>query len=535
MSVPHEVLAAGWIPFVIVSVLILLFSFVYIHCHQHRTDGNVCSTIMAFLGLAVALATCALVPVDIFLVSFMKNSDGQFKPWAKDPGVRESIEDGLVNTYYVLYGLMVLFLFFLLPFAFFYCEDAEESATVKWRCCNALKFSLIFVLMAVVLFVIGAFVPFAEKPLNGTSEWEEIKNIFIDLETTHAENAISFMMSALTLVGMLPLILYLGCGMAIWPMDLLKGRRSVQGEYEEVEDQRSTTRAEADSLRSRQSLSRRDRRRVEELDERERMIQRQERHLQDAGKDCWRRCSRRFMRPFEIVFGVLFLLLALLVFVSLLLTDIDKVMNSLGPLKGYILPSPHLPNPIDILLVLSQQVFPLDYILIIGLTLFLFLCAMSAIKMIGIWFCWVRMYKIRLRRTRPQGLLLLCFLLMVIVLAMNVLIYEMAPQYGKFGSQKYIVNQTTLDGNVTQSVIPCTTKAPNDECIMTRMSMLLFRFIYKLWFFGAAYYWASWIFLGMFLLALVISAIRKRRSSVAGEIDENEFDSDDEDDPMIRA
>jgi len=39
----------------------------------------------------------------------------------------------------------------------------------------------------------------------------------------------------------------------------------------------------------------------------------------------------------------------------------------------------------------------------------------------------------------------------------------------------------------------------------------------------------------MFLLALVISAIRKRRSSVAGEIDEDEFDSDDEDDPLIRA
>jgi len=32
--------------------------------------------------------------------------------------------------------------------------------------------------------VVRAFVPFAERPLNGTSEWEDIKNIFIDLETT---------------------------------------------------------------------------------------------------------------------------------------------------------------------------------------------------------------------------------------------------------------------------------------------------------------------------------------------------------------
>jgi len=39
---------------------------------------------------------------------------------------------------------------------------------------------------------------------------------------------------------------------------------------------------------------------------------------------------------------------------------------------------------------------------------------------------------------------MLCFLLMVIVLAMNVLIYEMAPQYGKFGSQQYIVSSSML-------------------------------------------------------------------------------------------
>ena len=56
-----------------------MFSFFYIRLHQHRQDKDVPSTIASILGLAVVLVTCAIVPVDIFLVSFMKNSDGTYK------------------------------------------------------------------------------------------------------------------------------------------------------------------------------------------------------------------------------------------------------------------------------------------------------------------------------------------------------------------------------------------------------------------------------------------------------------------------
>ncbi len=50
------------------------------------------------------------------------------------------------------------------------------------------------------------------------------------------------------------------------------------------------------------------------------------------------------------------------------------------------------------------------------------------------------MYKIRPRNTKPQGLLFLCFILMFIVLALNVVIYQITPQYSTFGSQHYIVS-----------------------------------------------------------------------------------------------
>ena len=52
----------------------------------------------------------------------------------------------------------------------------------------------------------------------------------------------------------------------------------------------------------------------------------------------------------------------------------------------------------------------------------------------------LQMYKIRPRHTRPQGLLMLCMIMMFIVLAINVVVYELTPQYSSFGSQVYVVS-----------------------------------------------------------------------------------------------
>lgn len=36
-----------------------------------------------------------------------------------------------------------------------------------------------------------------------------------------------------------------------------------------------------------------------------------------------------------------------------------------------------------------------------------------------------------------------------------------------------------------------------ENCTITRMALLLTRFFYKMWFFGAAYYVCTWAFLGV--------------------------------------
>jgi hypothetical protein len=47
--------------------------------------------------------------------------------------------------------------------------------------------------------------------------------------------------------------------------------------------------------------------------------------------------SSLFLRPFQVVFGVLFAMFGFVIFLSLLLTNVDKAINSDGPFSGYSL------------------------------------------------------------------------------------------------------------------------------------------------------------------------------------------------------
>jgi len=59
--------------------VIVAFCWVYIRKYQSRQESEVISTITAICALAIALITSALLPVDIFLVSFMKYPNGTYK------------------------------------------------------------------------------------------------------------------------------------------------------------------------------------------------------------------------------------------------------------------------------------------------------------------------------------------------------------------------------------------------------------------------------------------------------------------------
>lgn len=532
MAIPSAVLAAGWIPFVIVLVLTLLFSAGYIRYYMSKYDKELSSTLTAILALSVTLLTSDLVPVDIFLVSYMKDSDGSFKDWANSSSTRHDLENSVLYAYYVLYGLICFCFFILLPFMYFFYEEKDENSTCKSRMCSALKYLIVFVIIAAVLMLIGAFVPTRSPPNANSTDWQKIEGLFEGLGSNGGEDAISFVISIFSLIGMFGLVTYTAYGMSVLPLELLAGKKSAKKERLTVRSKRQDTESRRQAIRDKYGISSRpsarDRHRDGNLEDEERHLVRQERHLEAKEKSWFQKCLV-LLRPFEIAVGFIFFLLGLLIFISLLLTNIDKAMHSLGYKIGYALPTRHLPNPIDIVLVYCQKVFPLDYILMTGVIVYFVLCSMTGVRSIGIWFLWIRMYKVRPGRTVPQGLLMFCMILMFLVLAINIVLYELTPQYSSFGSQHYWKNVTGT-GNMTKlSLEPCTTEVSADDCTITRMALLLTRFFYKMWFFGAAYYFLTWGFLGFVLIGFIIAVVRGRRSAIQGEVDRDDFEeSDDE-------
>lgn len=552
MAIPHEVLAYGWIPFTVVVVLIFFFSWFYIRFYQDHSQTEVSSTLTAIFALTVTLLTTALVPVDIFIVSYMKHDNGTWKDWCVDGALRKNFEETSVTTvYYVLYSFVALFAFLLMPFVYFYFEEKDEDVTTRQRICGALKYSIGFLIVAVALLLIGAFVPLKKPPQNETHWKKELSFLANQLKSNHGETALSLLMGFLSFIGMVIMITYTAYGMTALPFSMLKGFKNTKMEHLEVSQERESIEERARMIRARHSagrtMSRRDQRLLSRLEGEERVLVRRERHLQAANLSWLNKCLK-CCRPFEFVFGIFFLLFGLLIFVSLLLTSVDKALHSLGYKYGYALPKAQLPNPINIVLVYAQKVFPLDYCLFVGIVLFFLYCTMSGIRAIGIRCFCIKLYKIRSRKTMPQALLFLILMVMLTMLFLNVMLFTLAPQYVMYGSQRYVpsnahttdgtpTNHTSTNGTTVPTASPepraCDTDAGEDACIMTRAAVFLNRFFYKVWFFGACYYWGTWVFLMMYVIGLGVSIAKKRKSVIDDELDSSDYDSSD--DEMISA
>ncbi|KAK7902154.1 hypothetical protein WMY93_018923 [Mugilogobius chulae] len=520
--------ALGWSIFTIILLVILAFCWVYIRKFQSRQESEAVSTITAICALAVALITSALLPVDIFLVSFMKYPNGTFQEWAADNVTRAKIEDSVLYGYYTLYSIILFCVFLWIPFVYFYYEERDDDNINKCsQVKNALKYTIGFAIVCIALLLIGAFVPL-EPPRQNTTQWEKVQYLFEELGSSHGIPALSFSISSLTLIGMLAVITYTAYGMSVLPLNLIKGTRSVAYERLENTEDMDDVEQQIENLKSKckdgRPLSSRDRRSLHELEGKLQVLRRRSRHLEIAESNCCTKVGSA-LRPFKIVLGIFFILVALLFIVALFISNLDKALHSAGISSGFVVFGTNLTNPLNELLLVLQPVFPLDYILITVITVYFVFTSMAGIRNMGIWFFWIRLYKIRPKRTRPQALLFLCMILLLIVLHTSYMIYSLAPQYVMYGSQKYLLQLPPLDNTTLSTTRSCDADAPQDQCTVTRSYL----FLHKFWFFSTIYYFGNWAFIVTFLIGLVVSCCKGKKSVIEGEVEADDSDlSDDE-------
>lgn len=493
------------------------------------------------------LATVLLLPVDIALVSSTSSSKlGTKKDWATPDRV-ESVLLQLKIVYYTLYSLDALLCLIVIPFTYFWFEEGddleEEGQTWKQRFWGAFKYTLIFVILVAILFIVGFFVPIA----RGDRKHMDLDYFKKLLAENHGERALTFALGLLISLGTLLYVLYTASGFALMPISLIKSAPAISA------PQLSETTASAlEQNRERQrqlelrnqgregGISSKDQRELEALIREERTLVRRERlaaEAQGEGKSfivrAWTKICAVF-RPLKLVGGALLLITAIIVWASMLITGIDKAKNSICKQHcGYILGSINVFQPINYIFVKSAKVFPVDYILMALLVLFFFSSSVVGIASIGIRFLWVRIFDIRKGHSTPQSMLMATVMLTLIMLAINyALAMIVAPQYAIYGPQTFCSNPANSYDpkpdctNHPEFIKPCSELsediASRNVCTPSVVSTFLNRVTVNFPVFGALVFWAQFAFLAIFLIVFVTALFRTPR------MDMSELDADAE-------
>ena len=157
-----------WVVYAIVLALLLAVSSIFIYVYQAPRERSATITIVSIFTLTSLLATVLLLPVDIALVSSTTSSKlGRRKDWATQDKV-DDIVHTLEIIYYLLFSLDALLCLLVVPFTYFWYEEYDEGAeedgtqTVGSRLWGAFKYTIAFLFLVVIIFLVGFFVPVAK-------------------------------------------------------------------------------------------------------------------------------------------------------------------------------------------------------------------------------------------------------------------------------------------------------------------------------------------------------------------------------------
>lgn len=543
-----------WVAYAAAVGLAFLVATITTFTWQSSRDRSAIVSTVAIVSITSLLATVFLLPVDIALVSATASpSLGAKKDWATPEHV-EGVLSTLKIVYYTLYTFDALLCLVGIPFAYFWYEEYDEideeensNKTFSGRLWGAFKYTIVFLVLVVGLFLVGFFVPAAGGRKGGSAD----KHLDLDyfrhlLAENNGEKALTFGLGLLMTLGTLLYVVYTGAGMALLPISFIKSAPSISAPQL---SQTTASALEQNRERQRQlemrnqgraagGMSAKDRRELEALMREERTLVRRERLAAEARGEgrswvfrAWNKVQVVF-RPLKLLGGLGLLALSLLVVISMLITGIDKAANSVCKQHcGYILGHINVFQPINWIFVRTAIVFPVDYVLAVLIVLFFFSSSVSGLAAIGIRFLWVRIFQIKKGRTAPQAILMATVMLALMILAINYAVAMMAaPQYASFGTQTFCMNPPNHLGGQPDCtghpdwIKPCSEayedSAAKDVCTPTVMSTFLNRVTLNWPVFGAVQFWAQFCFLGIFIAVFVTSLFRTPKLNLS-EIDED--------------
>ncbi|KAG0317599.1 hypothetical protein BGZ99_006203 [Dissophora globulifera] len=349
--------------------------------YSDALDREPFAMVVTVLALTLCLTTVALLPVDIFLVSSIMDPSTGLRYDWATDRVIAEIQFSVKIIYYLAYGFIASFCFFWIPLAYFYFEELADD------------------------------------------DQTTIQRLWASLKYT-----ILFVLVACTLLltGLLTKpARHEGVGLE-WLRKLLAeiskaGSKVIPGRMYDAQAQLDSNRAQQNTILNRyrhqpltggqQALSERDRHRITELARQELILENRSKHMQRIRDSCIAQTN-------------------------------DDIC---GAPCGYIFFDQDIPNPLNLLFLKLSPLFPVDYVLIVMIILYMFWATTKGIISIGIRFFWVNLYEFRKAATQPQGLLAATMLLMLSLAGLSYsLTISVAPEYSMFGSQKYGVGTDSV-------------------------------------------------------------------------------------------
>lgn len=343
-----------WVAYAVAIGLVALIAAIFTYTYQTPRDRSALVSTVTIITLTALLATVLLLPVDIALVSSTASTKlGAKKDWATPEEVHRILYT-LKIVYYSLYSFDAVLCLLVVPFTYFLYEEYDEveaeegRQTFGQRLLGALKYTLIFLILVVALFLVGFFVPVAKDRKGAHYDLDYFRRL---LSENHGERALTFALGLLVSMGTLLYVLYTAAGFALLPIGFIKSAPSISAPQlsESTATALEQNRERQHQLEGRNAgrdggLPAKDQRELEALVREERTLVRRERlaaEAQGQGKTfivrAWTKVCAVF-RPLKLIGGLLLLLIAIVIWVSMLITAIDKAKNSICKRHcGYIL------------------------------------------------------------------------------------------------------------------------------------------------------------------------------------------------------
>ncbi|CAK8691482.1 unnamed protein product [Clavelina lepadiformis] len=510
MSLPQNVTLAASLPFPAAALVTLILATFYFWYYKGSS-----TYLAAFVSIGIVVVSSLLViliPIDVYLLSSTKEDSGLRKSWATNETIHH-VETTVFYGYNGLYAAMLMFMFLLVPFTYFSHPPQDAKHPKKINVARGFQFSSVSFVFLCLLLIAGGVVQNGDTPSHNSTIYSQIN--YVSMEgcfPTAMEHGMYFVVNCLGIIGAICCIVYTAYGMAILPINLIKGKPidKVQRQHMDLSIEEITEKLKqlTDLKAHERPLSEPERRQVEQYSQQLLKFQMESDSMRHRSYALIGQCDGPF-RCIQAFFGVILYLLSLLIVIVIVISNSNRLLSSTGMYSGYILDQATITNPVDILLQLCHEAYPLDYILLGGILCYIIISTLSGMQHMGMWLFWLKLHHLRPRRSTSRALVFSAFVLAVVTIYSGVLAYSLAPQYVTYGTQKYLVHDHVTERDDSEL---CSTNASTDKCIMTVTMQQQTKMFYRIWVFGVAYYWCSWLFVLAFITGTVIAVCRMRKT-----------------------